>query len=61
MTETSNSSTAAPIQTTDVGVRKQSRVATRRRRFLNVRAVVAVVVLLSLIAPGVAAILDAAI
>ncbi len=32
-----------------------------RRRFLNVRAVVAAVVLLSLIAPGLAAIIDAAI
>jgi hypothetical protein len=32
-----------------------------RRRFLNVRTVLAVVVLLSLIAPGLAAIIDAAI
>jgi hypothetical protein len=32
-----------------------------RRRFLNVRTVVAVIVLLSLIAPGVAAIVAAAI
>lgn len=32
-----------------------------RRRYVNVRTVVTVVVLLSLIAPGVAAIVDAAI
>jgi hypothetical protein len=32
-----------------------------RRRFMNVRTVVAVVALLSLIAPGVAAIIDVAI
>jgi len=61
MRETSDSPTAGPVRTTEVGIRRQSRVATWRRRFLNVRTVVAVVVLLSLIAPGVAAIIDAAI
>ena len=43
------------------GIPTQSRAAMWRRRFLNVRTVVAVVVLLSLIAPGLAAIIDAAI
>jgi hypothetical protein len=61
MSETSDSPTTGLVRTPDAGIRRQSRVATWRRRFLNVRAVVAVVVLLSLIAPGVAAILDAAI
>ncbi len=62
MTERSESPpTAGQARTTDMGIRRRSPVATWRRRFLNVRSVVAVVVLLSLIAPGIAAIIDAAI
>jgi len=61
MSDTSDNPAAAPTRTTHVGIRRQSRVVTWRRRFLNVRTVVAMVVLLSLIAPGVAAIIDAVI
>jgi hypothetical protein len=49
------------LSETDVGIPRRSRAAMWRRRFLNVRTVLAVVVLLSLIAPGLAAIIDAAI
>jgi hypothetical protein len=61
MSETPDSPTAGLGRAIDVRIRRQSRVAMWRRRYVNVRTIVTVVVLLSLIAPGVAAIVDAAI
>lgn len=46
--------------TTDSSRRRRTRLVTWRRRHLNVRTVIAVIALSSLLAPGAAAIIDAA-
>jgi hypothetical protein len=50
---------AGPDNTSSVGPRGRPRLVMRRRRHLNVRRVVASIVLASLLAPGAAAIIDA--
>lgn len=49
-----------PISTTNGHLHRRRRLVTWRRRHLNVRTVVAVIALSSLLAPGAAAIIDAA-
>jgi hypothetical protein len=61
VSKTSDSPEARRRGTTDVRIRSYSRFAMWRRRHLNARSVVALIALLSLLAPGVAAIIDAAI
>lgn len=51
---------ARPAGTVAGGARHRTRLVGWRRRHLNVRTVVAVIALSSLLAPGVAAIIDAA-
>ncbi len=49
-----------PVGTTDRHLHRHTRLVTWRRRHLNVRTVFAVIALSSLLAPGAAAIIDAA-